>query len=501
MKRFNPCANGADLEPDQPDAPPIPAKDRKAKAAARKDRDRKDHSVTLAGSSVTLAVNTERDLVELRFPGKPEESVRAEMKARRFRWYGPAGCWYHKHTPENLAWAQQFVARHTPATGDPAPDAASADAVPVGRVTSPGVPAAPADPEAALRQLLTSKGVPPAKQDEIIADATAKAQPGAMVGPFQIPTHLAAVPAAACPATVKESLTAPPAPATGKPVCVFCGRWGTGVRFNIFTPRFKPFGTACTDCEEALPPDTELPTLPPPPLRDSATPREAVAVPVVPPMPGMTPLGMTPKAPIAAWDYDADRLPLAIATRQLNALKDFLGPAQRRVLLTNFKGEEKQWFFDKVQELTAIIAGMPKTYEQDGLGMQAVAHLHYFAGGRANWYITEKDMGTPADPGQHQAFGLADLFGDGGELGYISIPEILANGGELDFHFRPRTLAEIQGAAAQRAAAQRAADHRTAGEAQRIAAQRDHTEDPLAMVPAAPAPASPIPAWRRRLAH
>jgi hypothetical protein len=80
-----------------------------------------------------------------------------------------------------------------------------------------------------------------------------------------------------------------------------------------------------------------------------------------------------------------------------------------------------------------------------------VAYLHYFAGGQANWYITEKDKGCPDDedyggpggPPQQQAFGLADLFGDGGELGYISIAEILANRGELDLHWTPKPLSEI----------------------------------------------------------
>jgi hypothetical protein len=43
------------------------------------------------------------------------------------------------------------------------------------------------------------------------------------------------------------------------PVCAFCRRTGPGVLFNIFTPRFAPFGTACTDCEAKLPKDTPHP--------------------------------------------------------------------------------------------------------------------------------------------------------------------------------------------------------------------------------------------------
>jgi hypothetical protein len=42
------------------------------------------------------------------------------------------------------------------------------------------------DPEVTLRALWTRKGVPKEMQDEIIRDAEAKAQPGAMVGPFRI---------------------------------------------------------------------------------------------------------------------------------------------------------------------------------------------------------------------------------------------------------------------------------------------------------------------------
>ena len=112
------------------------------------------------------------------------------------------------------------------------------------------------------------------------------------------------------------------------------------------------------------------------------------------------------------------------------------------------RGEERQWFAQKLGELAGIVGTMAKTYEQDGKGDAAIVYLHYFAGGQASWWIMERDAGSPDDeiPGQQaQAFGLADLFGDGGELGYISIADILANGAELDFYFTPKTLGEIRG--------------------------------------------------------
>jgi len=44
-----------------------------------------------------------------------------------------------------------------------------------------------------------------------------------------------------------------------KPICVFCGGTGRDVTFNIFTPRFPPFGTACVQCEETLPAEIKVP--------------------------------------------------------------------------------------------------------------------------------------------------------------------------------------------------------------------------------------------------
>ena len=131
----------------------------------------------------------------------------------------------------------------------------------------------------------------------------------------------------------------------------------------------------------------------------------------------------------------------------INKLKGFIGPAQIAAVKQGIRGEEQQFFFDKVVELATIIEFMPKLAEQGKPAEEMMIYLHYFAGGQANFYIMEKDVGWEGDTASHfqsQTFGLADLFGDGGELGYISIPEIFANGGELDFYFQPRTLAQLR---------------------------------------------------------
>ena len=127
-------------------------------------------------------------------------------------------------------------------------------------------------------------------------------------------------------------------------------------------------------------------------------------------------------------------------------LRQFIGRSQLSALGDACRGEERQWFKNRLVALAGQIANMPQTYAQEGLGDNAIAHLHYFKGS-GDWYITEKDSDPVNESGGHdgqiQAFGLADL-GYGAELGYISIAELIANGAELDLHFTPQTLAQLK---------------------------------------------------------
>ncbi len=92
-----------------------------------------------------------------------------------------------------------------------------------------------------------------------------------------------------------------------------------------------------------------------------------------------------------------------------------------------------------VLDMAARIAGMPKTYDTDGQGLEAIAHLHYTCGDW-HWYITERDR---EGWGGEQAFGLT--VGHERELGYISIAEITATAGvDLDLFWTPKPLREIQ---------------------------------------------------------
>jgi hypothetical protein len=61
-----------------------------------------------------LAFNKPRNGIELRFAGKPSDEIRGEMKAHGWRWSRFAGCWYHRDTAANRAFAEALIERLTP---------------------------------------------------------------------------------------------------------------------------------------------------------------------------------------------------------------------------------------------------------------------------------------------------------------------------------------------------------------------------------------------------
>lgn len=127
-------------------------------------------------------------------------------------------------------------------------------------------------------------------------------------------------------------------------------------------------------------------------------------------------------------------------------LYHFIGASQGAAIGSALRGEEGKWFGDKLDELAEIVRAMPKTGETDSLGENAIVHLHYFYGS-ADWFITEKDVGSPDDAPedrgkQLQAFGWAEILPGCGEYGYISIEELMENNVELDLHWTPKTVAE-----------------------------------------------------------
>lgn len=93
----------------------------------------------------------------------------------------------------------------------------------------------------------------------------------------------------------------------------------------------------------------------------------------------------------------------------------------------------------------AIEKKLPAYGAQDGKGDEAIVHVKFFyPAGAATWFITEYDAENRA------FFGLCDLYGDGGELGSVSLDELQEFKGrfglkiERDLHWTPCTLAEAK---------------------------------------------------------
>jgi hypothetical protein len=139
--------------------------------------------------------------------------------------------------------------------------------------------------------------------------------------------------------------------------------------------------------------------------------------------------------------FSPDKFLIETATRDL---RPFVPAHQLRTLLRMAReSEEREFFITRMVEMAALVAAMPKTYEQDGKGDEAMAHLHYFSPS-GDWWITEKDIDTDGE-GQIQAFGMATINGCTPELGYISIAELCQSYKvELDLHFTPRTIGTIR---------------------------------------------------------
>ena len=89
----------------------------------------------------------------------------------------------------------------------------------------------------------------------------------------------------------------------------------------------------------------------------------------------------------------------------------------------------------------AVRKKMPKLYEQEKLGTDAVAYVKYFTPDSSwTWYATEFD-------GEDIFFGLVDGFEK--ELGYFSLSELRYVKGpmglpiERDLYWEPKTLREF----------------------------------------------------------
>lgn len=124
------------------------------------------------------------------------------------------------------------------------------------------------------------------------------------------------------------------------------------------------------------------------------------------------------------------------------ALVPFIGHSQRSALMAVLASEEGDFFAELLTDLHNLIETMPVTYQTDGQGKAAIAHLHYFMGGY-DAYVTEKDV--DGEEGQRQAYGYQRFRPNDFEAGYVSIADAIRVGAELDLYFTPKPVQECIG--------------------------------------------------------
>lgn len=69
----------------------------------------------------------------------------------------------------------------------------------------------------------------------------------------------------------------------------------------------------------------------------------------------------------------------------------------------------------------AIEAKIPPLYSTDGVEIKDIVVKFFCPSGSATWYVFE---GSKHENGDWEFFGRADLFGDGGELGYFYLSQL-----------------------------------------------------------------------------
>jgi hypothetical protein len=111
---------------------------------------------------------------------------------------------------------------------------------------------------------------------------------------------------------------------------------------------------------------------------------------------------------------------------------------QQKVFEEALRGEEKEFFSEKLEEFKKNWSDMPNIHGQEHKSDEAIAYLHYFKND-FHIYLTERD------PESLEVFGLMGRIGgdQDREKGYQSIENIREAGFELDLHFTPATLNAI----------------------------------------------------------
>ena len=134
--RFSPIKTAAgNGQSNQPEVEPLPETNLESLPTPPLEQ-----SSTAACGHVTLTFNEAKNGLQLHFPSKPSEEIRAELKAAGWRWSFRNGCWYHRDTPANQDFAERFVARLNRTETQSSESKIEAPVAPVNVVPLPALP-------------------------------------------------------------------------------------------------------------------------------------------------------------------------------------------------------------------------------------------------------------------------------------------------------------------------------------------------------------------------
>lgn len=127
--------------------------------------------------------------------------------------------------------------------------------------------------------------------------------------------------------------------------------------------------------------------------------------------------------------------------KMLSLLKYFVPYPQLDVVRMLTRGEEGRFFSQKIRELYETINTMPKIYETQNQGDEAIVHLHYFGRGY-DLFITERDTSLE----QKQAFGYTYVQSErSGFLAYVDVNNFIQFAdANLDLHWKTISLKECK---------------------------------------------------------
>ena len=106
MSRFSPIRSKTPPEPEAKISPPDSAEE-----IQPEQKSVLADGLAPSALQVTLTFNQAKNGLQLHFPSKPDDEIRAELKAAGWRWSFRNSCWYHRDTEANRDFAERFVAR------------------------------------------------------------------------------------------------------------------------------------------------------------------------------------------------------------------------------------------------------------------------------------------------------------------------------------------------------------------------------------------------------